>query len=83
MKSGLRSSVQAAPSIDFAQVVRRDVGRHADRDAGRAVDQQVRDLGRQDRRLLFLAVVVRLEVDGFLVDVGQQLAGDLVMRHSV
>ena len=35
---------------DLAQVVRRDVGRHADRDAGRAVDQQVREPRRQDRR---------------------------------
>jgi hypothetical protein len=45
---------------------------------GRAVDQQVRDAGRQDRRFFFLAVVVGLEVDGVLVDVGQQFAGDLV-----
>ena len=37
---------------DLAQVVRRDVGGHADGDAGRAVDEQVRQLGRQDRRLL-------------------------------
>ena len=34
---------------DLAQVVRRDVGGHADRDAGRAVDQQVREARRQDR----------------------------------
>ena len=32
----------------FAQVVRRDVGRHADRDARRTVDQQIGNLGRQD-----------------------------------
>ena len=31
---------------DLAQVVRGHVGRHADRDAGRAVDQQVRDAAR-------------------------------------
>ena len=37
---------------DLAQVVRRDVRGHADRDAGRAVDQQVRHARRQDRRLL-------------------------------
>ena len=36
---------------DLAEVVRRDVGRHADGDAGRAVDQQVRDARRQDDRL--------------------------------
>ena len=42
----------------------------------RAVDQQVRELGRQDRRLLLGPVVVVDEVDGVLVDVGEHLAGD-------
>ena len=41
-----------------------------------AVDEQVRELGRQDRRLLLRAVVVVDEVDGVLVDVGEHLAGD-------
>ena len=58
---------------DLAQVVRRDVGGHADGDAGRAVDQQVGQLGRQDARLHARAVVVLDEVDGLLVDVGEQL----------
>ncbi len=61
---------------DLAQVVRRDVGGHADRDAGRAVDQQVRDARRQDRRLLRAAVVVGREVDGLLVDVAHHLHRD-------
>ena len=61
---------------DLAQVVRRDVGRHADGDAGGAVDQQVGEARRQDGRLDLLVVVVGLEVDGLLVDVGQQLAAD-------
>ena len=74
--SGLASS--ARPAFDHLdQVVRRNVGRHADRDAGRTVDQQVGDARRQHRRLHFLAVVVRHEIDGFLVDVGQQLVRDL------
>ncbi len=47
---------------------------------GRAVDEQVGQLGRQDRRLLLRAVVVLDEVDGVLVDVGQQLGGD--RRHA-
>ena len=58
---------------DLAQVVRRDVGGHADRDAGRAVDQQVGVARRQDGRLLRAAVVVGLEVDGVLVDVADHL----------
>ena len=65
---------------DLVQVVRRDVGRHADRDARRAVDQQIRDARRQDGRLALRLVVVRDEVDRFLVDVRQQLAREL--RHA-
>ena len=56
----------------LAEVVRRDVGRHADRDAAGAVDEQVRIACRQDDRLLLLAVVIVLEVDGVLVDVLDQ-----------
>ena len=61
---------------DLAEVVRRDVGGHADGDARRAVDEQVRELGRQDRRLLLGAVVVVDEVDRLLVDVGEHLGRD-------
>ncbi len=64
---------------DLAQVVGRDVGGHADRDAGRAVDQQVGEPGRQHDRLGFLAVVVRLEVDRALGDVADHLHGQ--RRH--
>ena len=53
---------------DFAKVVRRDVRGHADGDAGRAIDQQVRESRRKDRRFLGTAVVIGFEVDGFLVD---------------
>ena len=42
----------------LAEIVRRDVGRHADGDAAGAVDQQVREARRQDHRLLLGAVVV-------------------------
>jgi hypothetical protein len=59
---------------DLGQVVRRDRRGHADRDAGGAVQEQVRDLGRQDRGLELLVVVVRLPVDGLLVEIGEQLA---------
>ncbi len=53
---------------DLDEVVRGDVGRHADRDAGGAVDDQVGDRRRQDDRLGLARVVVGLEVDGVLVD---------------
>lgn len=52
----------------LAQVVRRHVRGHADRDPGGAVDQQVGEGGGQRHRFLLLAVVVRPEVDGVLLD---------------
>ena len=61
---------------DLAQVVRRDVGRHADGDAGRAVDQQVRQTRRQDGRLLMPVVVVRHPGHGLVLDVRQHLVRD-------
>ena len=73
---GLAQQVQTG--VDhLVEVVRRDVGGHAHRDAGRAVDQQVGQPGRQHQRLALAAVVVRAEVDGLLVDVGQHLVRDL------
>ena len=63
---------------DLGEVVRRDVRRHADRDAGRAVDEEVRELRRQDHRLDERAVVVRRPVDRLLVDVvAEELRGEL------
>ena len=40
---------------DFAQIVRRNIGGHADRDAAGAVDQKVRIFGWQNNRLVELA----------------------------
>ena len=60
----------------LTQVVRRDVRRHADRDARRTVDDEVRHPRRHDARLLEPIVEVRAEVDGVLVEIGQQLHRD-------
>ena len=61
----------------LAEVMRRHVRRHADGDAGRAVDEEVREAGRQHGRLAPRLVVVRLEVDGVRVDVAQELGREL------
>jgi hypothetical protein len=53
----------------LAHVVRRDVGGHADRDAGGSVDEQVREGRRKDGRLFGGLVVVGNEVDGLLVEI--------------
>ncbi|CAB4792711.1 unannotated protein [freshwater metagenome] len=58
---------------DLAQVVRRDVRGHTDRDALAAVDQQVGESSGKNRGFFAAAVVCGHHVDGFFVDVGQQL----------
>ena len=63
----------------LAQIVRRDVGRHADRDADRAVDEEVGESRRQNPRFLSAAVVVVLHIDGVFVDVADHLHGE--RRH--
>ncbi len=56
----------------LAEIVRRDVGRHADRDAAGAVDEQIGKARRQDDGLFFLVVIVRLEVDGVVLEIVEQ-----------
>ena len=62
---------------ELGRVVRRDRGRHADRDALRAVGEQVREGGREHDRLLVLAVVVLAEIDRVLVDAVEEEPRDL------
>ena len=54
---------------DLGEIVGRNVGGHADRNAVRAVDQQVRNPGGQDRRFLIGIVISRNKVDRVLVDI--------------
>ena len=44
--------------------MRCDIGRHTDRNTARSVYKQVRETGRENRRFLFLTVIVVLHVDG-------------------
>ena len=69
---------QGNDAVDgFPQVVRGDVGGHADGDAAGAVDNQIREPGRQDSRLFFLTVIVIHHVHGFLIEIADHLHGDL------
>jgi hypothetical protein len=61
---------------DLDDVVRRDIGRHADGDAGRAVGEQIGEGGGEDDRLLALAVVGVAEIDRVLVEPAQQIDRD-------
>ena len=62
----------------FAEIVRWNLGRHADGDALGTIDQQVRKLAGEHQRLLERIVVVGAEVDRFLVDVVEQLLGQAI-----
>ena len=66
---------------ELAEVVRRDVRRHADGDAARAVEEQVRQLRGEDRRLVERLVEVRHHVDRVLLEVAEELVGDALHAH--
>ncbi len=61
----------------LSRVVRRDRGRHADRDALRAVGQKIRKSAGQNARLFRRAVVTRAELDAVLVDAIKQEPRDI------
>lgn len=61
----------------LGEVVRGDIGGHADGDALAAVDQQVGEACRQCHGLGERFVVVGLPVDGVLLQVAQELHGGL------
>ena len=48
---------------NLAQVVRRNLGGHADRDAVGAVDQQIGKLARQNQRFAIFAIVIVDKID--------------------
>ena len=68
---------------EFAQIVRRDGGRHADRDAARSVRQQIGKRRRKNDRLFVLAVIGRAEIDGVLVEAFEQRLRNFGQRLSV
>ena len=65
----------------LAEIMRRDVGRHADGDAAGAVDQQIREFRRQHDRLALAAVIVRLEIDRVVLEIVEQRHGGTREPH--
>ena len=63
-------------AANFIDVMGRNGGRHADRDALRAIGQQIGEIGRQNHRLFLAPVVGRPKIDGVFVNAGQQALGD-------
>ena len=61
---------------DFLQIVRRNIGGHADGDAGGAVDEKAGNARGQNDRLFFAFIEIGNEIDGFLFDVREHFFGD-------
>ncbi len=72
--SGL-SIIAIEPGTNFLQVVRGNLGRHADGDAVRTVDEQVRHATGQYERFAVFAVVIGNEIDSLVVEVHQHIGG--------
>ena len=66
---------------NLVEVVRRDVRRHADGDAGGAVHQQIRQGGREDGGLGRGLLVVGHEVDGVFFNVLEEILGDVLQAR--
>ena len=62
---------------NLREIVRRNICRHADGDAVRAIDQQVGNAGGQHGGLFRAGVVVIDEIDGVFINIGKQL-----FRHA-
>ena len=63
---------------DLGQVVRRNVGRHADSDAGRPIDEKVREPRGKNCWLLARRVVGSREIDGVCVKVAEKFRSETV-----
>ena len=74
-RDGSIVDIRDAGIHNLAEIVRRDVGGHAHRDAACAVDQEVGKARRQHRRFVLRTVVIGLEIDGILVEILHQVVG--------
>jgi hypothetical protein len=70
---GVRLGHQLEGGVNhLGRVVRRNIRRHANGNARRAVDKELWQPRGQHQRLHFFVIVVRTEIDGLFVDVGKQ-----------
>ena len=66
---------RAAGINDLAEIMRWNIGCHANSNTAGAVDQQIWKLRRQHGRLTHAVVIIGLEIDGVFIDVFDQRMG--------
>ena len=75
----LRPFHQRHDRVDhLAEIVGRDIGRHADGDPPCPIDEQVGKLGRKNGRLFEFRRIIRREIDRILVEIVEQRESDAV-----
>ncbi len=75
----LRVVQHQAGRVDrLAQIMRRDVRCHANSDAVRSIDQQIREARREHFWLLQALIIVRVEVHGLFIKIAQELHRRLI-----
>ena len=62
---------------DLAQIMRRNIGRHANRNTPRPVDEQIGKARRQNLRLAFAGIIIWREIDCILIEIIKQRVGNL------
>ena len=62
---------------DLGQIEGADIAGHADGDTGIVIHQHRREGDRQQRGLLYRAVIVIHKIDGILINIGEELGADL------
>ena len=65
----------------FPEIMRRDVGRHADGDTGRAVQKEVREFRGQNGGLFERFVEVGRHIDRILLQIAEKFFGNLLHSH--
>ena len=75
------SHISGAGINDFTQIVRWNIGGHADGNPARTIDKQVGITGWQNHRLMLGPVIIGLEIDGFLIEIFQQAHSGAGQTH--
>ena len=66
---------------NFAQVMRRNIGRHTHSNTARAIDEHIGKAGREHGRLRVFAIIIEFKINRVFVDIREQISGRFVHAH--